>query len=817
MQISIGGELAGMDREMAVSAIEERLSQFPIFEGFSEEELGRIGHFLTERTVPAGGTLFQQGDPPDFFYLLERGIVQEVGRDPSGTDVLRRRVEPGEYFGHRPFLEDTPCRATAEAIEDIQVLALEADAFRTVLGMFPRLQPRLKRVGIVNRLLAIPLFADFSLEQLFHVADLVRTEEHPSGQIIFRQGESPDAFYVIDKGQVVERAAGGVPGRQAWPKYLTAGGFFGRYSLLNSTTRRATAETTSEAQLFRLPADAFHWLRELQPGFELALKRHDVVNYLRGATIASRLSDEQLKHLSGYVGLAHYRPGEILYRQGEVDPTLYMLYEGEAIIRARDEEGRDRPRGYLKAGDAVGEGSLFLREPRDVTLESTTESNWFYLTREDLDQFLAERPELVDTVLPREEVEARWRLRRLPWMEPDELLVHVSRRHWFFLASRLAIPLLLVFLGLVLVTFGATLRIAGFAVLGLAFLWIAWRLIDWINDYYAVTTARVAHQEKMLMVWETRDETPLDKIQNINIDRGFVGNTFGFGTLVIDTAAAVGAARVTFSYLEAPNRVQSLIFEQMSRARAGERVEEHNTIRDKLEERIGIAIRPVVPHPSVPARTATAFAPPVSPGIMARFGEATVGHWFWIERIMDGRIVWRKHWIRLLQRIWLPMSMLLAVVLASVISFVTLGALPAWLDLVLVGVSLLSLVWMWWSWEDWGNDQYIVTNDRIIDVEALPAGFRRRTTETKFDRIQNVSFDIPHPIATILNYGTVVIHTAGVEGRLDFEWVRDPKRVQAEIFRRLSAYEELQRLRQREERWADLPQWFAVYEEMRRA
>jgi uncharacterized membrane protein YdbT with pleckstrin-like domain len=350
-------------------------------------------------------------------------------------------------------------------------------------------------------------------------------------------------------------------------------------------------------------------------------------------------------------------------------------------------------------------------------------------------------------------------------------------------------------------------------VLALAFLWVVWRLIDWLNDYYAVTTARVVHREKMLMVWETRDETPLDKIQNINLDRGLVGNTLGFGTLVIDTAAAVGAARVTFNYLEDPDSVQSLIFEQMSRALAGERVEEHKVIRDRLEERIGIGIRPVVPHPAVPTAVPPTVVLPEGPGIVDRVGEATLGHLFWIERRMDDRIIWRKHWIRLLRRIWLPLLIVAFLVSALMVLATAPSDAPAWFVLALVGLLVLALGWVWWNWEDWGNDQYIVTHDRIIDVEALPAGFQRRITETKFDRIQNVSFEIPNPIATILNYGTVVIHTAGIEGRLDFEWVRDPRRVQGEIFRRLSAYEEEQRIRQREERWADLPQWFAVYEE----
>jgi hypothetical protein len=108
-------------------------------------------------------------------------------------------------------------------------------------------------------------------------------------------------------------------------------------------------------------------------------------------------------------------------------------------------------------------------------------------------------------------------------------------------------------------------------------------------------------------------------------------------------------------------------------------------------------------------------------------------------------------------------------------------------------VLLLLGFWLWWGYANWGNDQYIVTNDRIIDIEKLPLGFRSQRTETTFDKIQNVSYKIPNPLATILDYGTVIIHTAGPEGKLTFEWVLHPRQVQAEIFRRLGTYNENKR------------------------
>ena len=66
----------------------------------------------------------------------------------------------------------------------------------------------------------------------------------------------------------------------------------------------------------------------MQPpaGVQRALKRQNVLGFLRRTELFTELSDADLKQLSGYVGLAHYRPGDVLYRQGEADPTLYMLY-----------------------------------------------------------------------------------------------------------------------------------------------------------------------------------------------------------------------------------------------------------------------------------------------------------------------------------------------------------------------------------------------------------------------------------------------------------------------------------------------------------
>lgn len=800
---------------MAIPDITGRLSRFRIFEGFSQEDLEKTGDFVVERRAPAGEILFEQGDQPDHFYLVEEGMIEVTREDPPGAVVERRLARTGDFFGRRSLMDSTVRRATARATLDSRLLAVNAADFGTLLAMFPLLRERLKGTEVVNRLLSFPLFASFSEAQLFHVADLARVVELQAGRPIFLQGRLADAFYVIDAGQVVERAGRAVPDPRAWPRYLTAGSFFGHHGLLHSTTRRATSEAVSDVRLFSFDADAFDWLVELNPAFEGALQRPDVVGHLRNTPVFSQLDHEELKHLAGFVGLARFRPEDVLYRQGEVDPTFYMLYEGEAIIRGRDEQGKQRPRGYLKAGQSVGQSSLFLKEPRDATVEATTDTYWLYLTRDDLDRFLDQRPTAKGKLVYSGQVQERQRLQRFPWMDPDEQLVLRSRRHWFVLADKLLIPVLLLVVALFVFLF-SVVDVIGFVLLAAALLWIAWRVIDWSNDFYEITTKRVAHREKVILVSETRDETPLDKIQNVNVERGLIGNLLGFGSLIMDTAAASGVTRVSFSYMAAPEKVQELIFEQMSRVQAGERSQTRRSIQEKLETTMGAGVRPAMLRPAVASSVASPqWAAAKSP--LQRIYDATLGWTLWIERRTETGFVWRKHWIRLLARIWLP-TLFLLVVLAALVLYLTSAAETQGLFVAPLFILLaVAGFWWWWNYEDWGNDRYEVTDDRLIDTEKLPLGLRSRRTETTFDRIQNVSFEIPHPIAMILNYGTVFIHTAGAEGRLDFSWVRDPKKVQAEVFRRLTAYNAAQRRQEHEEQWTELPEWFAVYDQTRRS
>jgi hypothetical protein len=93
---------------------------------------------------------------------------------------------------------------------------------------------------------------------------------------------------------------------------------------------------------------------------------------------------------------------------------------------------------------------------------------------------------------------------------------------------------------------------------------------------------------------------------------------------------------------------------------------------------------------------------------------------------------------------------------------------------------------------------------------------REERREANLSMIQDIGYEIPGPIANLLDYGNVVIETAGREASFTFAWVHRPRQVQEEVFARMDAYRERDRQRQRERRAEELLDWFGTYTDLSR-
>nr|MDQ2696863.1 cyclic nucleotide-binding domain-containing protein [Pseudomonadota bacterium] len=81
---------------------------------------------------------------------------------------------------------------------------------------------------------------------------------------------------------------------------------------------------------------------------------------------------------------AHYQPGDVIIRQGEVGDTAYILNSGEAEVVV-EADGRERHIGLVKPGDCFGEIALLSGVVRTATVRCLTPVDVTVLPR---DQFM---------------------------------------------------------------------------------------------------------------------------------------------------------------------------------------------------------------------------------------------------------------------------------------------------------------------------------------------------------------------------------------------------------------------------------------------
>ncbi|HEX8683987.1 MAG TPA: cyclic nucleotide-binding domain-containing protein [Ardenticatenaceae bacterium] len=125
----------------------------------------------------------------------------------------------------------------------------------------------------------------------------------------------------------------------------------------------------------------------------------------------------------------------------------------------------------------------------------------------------------------------------------------------------------------------------------------------------------------------------------------------------------------------------------------------------------------------------------------------------------------RRHWIALLRRsgkIVVMLLVLLAALAVGAAVFSTNVAAQSVFAVVWLLALLVPLAWGVWEFIDWYNDHYIVTDQRVIQVERV-IGLVSRRYEAPLSKIQNVTVAHATPLGEILGYGKVIIAT-GAQG-----------------------------------------------------
>lgn len=131
----------------------DRLAE--IFPYLPKLDLVEITSRMRPRSFAPGDTIVQEGDAPEYFYILAKGEVQVTARDKTGVERELRRMGPGEFFGEIGLLGNRPRTATIIATEPSEVLVMDRFTFAELVDGSERTRDQLAR-AMGERLAVVP-------------------------------------------------------------------------------------------------------------------------------------------------------------------------------------------------------------------------------------------------------------------------------------------------------------------------------------------------------------------------------------------------------------------------------------------------------------------------------------------------------------------------------------------------------------------------------------------------------------------------------------------------------------------------------------
>jgi CRP-like cAMP-binding protein/predicted MFS family arabinose efflux permease len=229
-------------------AVVRLLHGVSLFRSLDMASLEQLAASAKPIEVPAGDEPITQGDVGDRFYVIETGDAEVL---INGHKV--RQIGPGDEFGERALLRDTPRTATVQALTDMELLAIEREAFLEALTGEAGIriaQTDLLTVPLVDVLGTLPAFAGVNEHDLDRLSRDAHRETLETGTVVLDVGEQSNAVYVLLSGRVELH-----DGDRVAAVFLP-GDAFGELSVLHGTPCPGRVAVTEPAVVDVLPAPA---------------------------------------------------------------------------------------------------------------------------------------------------------------------------------------------------------------------------------------------------------------------------------------------------------------------------------------------------------------------------------------------------------------------------------------------------------------------------------------------------------------------------------------------------------------------------------
>lgn len=208
-----------------------------LFQHLDSEDLQKILLAFTEIRVSEGETFIRQGDDGDCLYLIEKGTVDVFKHTPDNPEPTKMCVmTSGDAVGELALMYNCPRAATVVAQTDVVLWALDRGTFNHIVK-----EAAAKRRDLYESFLKeVEILKSTDPYERSKLSDALKSITFAPNQVIIKQGDIGDTFYIIESGKAVALKDGEVVMNYG------RGDYFGELALLKDQPRAATVKALEE-------------------------------------------------------------------------------------------------------------------------------------------------------------------------------------------------------------------------------------------------------------------------------------------------------------------------------------------------------------------------------------------------------------------------------------------------------------------------------------------------------------------------------------------------------------------------------------------
>ena len=248
-----------------------KVGPFALLEAGTRETLA--GH-ATLKTYPFGETVFHVGDAADAMFVIVSGRARVVGIGATGEEVTLALLQTGDVLGITALLSSEPRNASARAADELILLRIARSDFEKVIRRNPAIvEPFRKYVssmGLQNFLKQYTALETLPAHVLRGLVSEFEERAVRRGELVVRQGDPGDRFYIVRSGSLQALRKDGAAERVVGQ--MGPGEFFGELALLTGAPRAASVVAVTDGQLYSMGKPGFDRALSSSPAFRARLE-----------------------------------------------------------------------------------------------------------------------------------------------------------------------------------------------------------------------------------------------------------------------------------------------------------------------------------------------------------------------------------------------------------------------------------------------------------------------------------------------------------------------------------------------------------------